>query len=89
MTEQRLSCIALLSIESELTNSINVDQLADIFAKLIYLRDTTGELATTNVCRLELYSSQCEICLLKIRNSQHFQLTVFPCNGHPFVLYFF
>lgn len=54
MTEQRLSCIALLSIESELTNSIDVNQLVDIFAKLPSLRDTTGELATTNVRRLEL-----------------------------------
>jgi len=54
MTEQRLSCIALLSIESELTNSIDVNQLVDIFTKLPSLRDTTGELATTNVRRLEL-----------------------------------
>jgi len=54
MTEQRLSCITLLSIESELTNSIDVNHSVDIFTKLSSLRDTTGELAATNVHRLEL-----------------------------------
>jgi len=49
MTEQRLTCIALLSSVSELTNSIDVNQLVDILAKLPSLRDTTGELAITNV----------------------------------------
>ena len=54
MAEQRLSNIALLNMESELTKSIDYEKLVDIFATIPSLRNPSGDLSESNVRRLQL-----------------------------------
>ena len=54
MKEQRLSAIAVLSIECDLAKNVDMDELVDIFAKLPSLRDKDGELANGNKRRIQL-----------------------------------
>ncbi len=54
MTENRLSSIAILHIESELSWSINMDSFVNMFAKLPVLRDTNAQLGEENARRIPL-----------------------------------
>ena len=54
MTEDRLSALSNINIETDLAKNIDLDELVDIFSKMPNLRDCTGVLGSDNARRLQL-----------------------------------
>ena len=54
MTEDRLSALSNINIETDLAKNIDLDELVDIFSKTPNLRKCTGVLGSDNARRLQL-----------------------------------